>query len=228
MRLQTLFYSAFFLTALCSSITGSAQTHYSSRVYFGAHGGADLSRVTFTPGVTQGFNAGFNAGLNFRYVEENHFGFIVELNYVQRGWKEDFEGLPYRYSRTADFIELPFLSHIYFGSRGKFYINAGPSISVFVGERTNTNIDVSKVGANPDFITRITYQWLQDVSQKFDYGIQGGIGGEFSINRSNSIYLDARFYYGLGNLLKSGRNEPIRGSNSMTISISAGYWFRVK
>ena len=163
----------------CVAPSASAQSHYSSRVYLGAHGGIDLSRVTFTPGVSQSFLLGGNAGLNFRYIEEKHFGFIVEANWEQRGWKEDFEDLPYSYSRTVNYIQIPFLAHIYFGNRGKFFIS-------------------------------------------------GGIGGEFSINPHNSLYLDARFYYGLANILKSGRTEPVRGSNGMTISLSLGYWFRLK
>lgn len=221
-------------TLLCATLfaaavtTAAAQSHYESRVYIGGHAGADFSRVMFTPSVPQGFNIGANAGLNFRYVEQKHFGFIVEANWVQRGWKEDFENLPYNYSRTVNFIQVPFLAHIYFGRRGKFFINAGPSVSFMVGESTSCNFDVNSVATNPDFNNRITYQQLQEVDQKVDYGIEAGIGGEFSINPRNSIYLDARFYYGLGNLLKSGRTEPIRGSNSMTISLSLGYWFRLK
>lgn len=209
-------------------ISASAQSHYTSRIYLGAHAGLNLSRVEFTPSVMQSFNPGVNAGINFRYIEEKHFGFIVELNWEQRGWKEDFEELPYNYSRTVNFIQLPFLAHVYFGSRAKFFINAGPSVSLKLGESTKTNIDLSSIGSNPDFKSRITYQMFQDADLKVDYGIQGGIGGEYSINRNNSIYLDARFYFGLGNMLKSGRADPIRGSNPMTISISAGYWFRMK
>ncbi|MDE7180869.1 MAG: PorT family protein [Muribaculaceae bacterium] len=216
------------MSAVCWCPLATAQSHYVSRVYVGGHAGVNMSRVEFTPGVTQGLNTGMNAGLNFRYIEQKHFGFIVELNWEQRGWKEDFEELPYNYSRTANFIQLPFLAHIYFGNRGKFYINAGPSVSFFVGESTKTNIDLTSADSNPDFNSTITYQWKEKVNQKVDYGIQGGIGGEFSINRNNSIYLDARFYFGLANLVKSGRTDPIRGSNPMTISISAGYWFRVK
>ena len=97
-----------------------------------------------------------------------------------------------------------------------------------VGESTSSNFDLASVEGNPDFDNRITSQLFQKVTQKVDYGIEGGIGGEFSINPRNSIYLDARFYYGLGNLVKSGRTEPIRGSNSMSICVSAGYWFRLK
>ena len=216
------------LYSILNCISMSAQTHYDSRVYIGGHAGLNLSRVEFTPSVTQGFNPGINAGINFRYIEEKHFGFIVELNWEQRGWKEDFEDLNYKYSRTVNFIQLPFLAHIYFGNRGKFFINAGPSISLRLSESTNTDIDLTTISSNSDFNNRVTYQMLEPVHQKVDYGIQGGIGGEFSINKRNSIYLDARFYFGLGNLLKSGRTENIRGSNPMTISVSAGYWFRIK
>ena len=104
--------------ALFASAASFAQSHYESRVFLGGHAGANFSRVVFTPGVTQGFNPGANAGLNFRYVEQKNFGFIVELNWQQRGWKEDFEGKPYNYQRTVNFIQVPFLAHIYFGRRG--------------------------------------------------------------------------------------------------------------
>lgn len=205
-----------------------AQTHYESRIYLGGHAGVNFSRVSFTPSVTQSFNIGGNAGVNFRYIEEKHFGFIVEVNWEQRGWKDDFEGLPYKYSRTANYIQIPFLAHIYFGSRAKFFINAGPSVSFMVGESTNKNFDVATIASNPDFDNRMSYHYGLPVHQKVDYGISGGIGGEYSITPRNSIYLDVRFYYGLGNMLKSGRTEPIRGSNSMSISASVGYWFRMK
>ena len=69
-----------FLLFIFLSTSALAQSHYSSRVYLGAHGGVDFSRVVFTPGVTQTFNIGGNAGVNFRYIEEKHFGFIVEAN----------------------------------------------------------------------------------------------------------------------------------------------------
>lgn len=205
-----------------------AQSHYEPRVYLGAHGGVNLSRVSFTPSITQQFLPGGNAGINFRYVEEKHFGFIIEANWEQRGWKESFDNSSYAYSRTANFIQVPFLAHIYFGRRGKFFINAGPSISLFLGESTKSNFNPHNSATDSNLFDRITAQYSRPVDSKIDYGISGGIGGEFSINRYNSIYLDARYYFGLANLVKSGRTEPIRGANPMTISISAGYWFRLK
>lgn len=206
----------------------AAQTHYSSNIALGVKGGVNFSRVEFTPSVAQSMIAGGNAGITFRYIEENHFGFIIEANWEQRGWKEDFEDKPFNYERTLNYIQVPFLAHIYFGRRGRFFINAGPSVSFFLGESTKSNFDYAHAGSVPNFPVHTSYQYAMPVHQKVDYGISGGIGGEFSINRRNSIYLDARFYFGLGNVLKSGRAETLRGSNPMTISISAGYWFRVK
>lgn len=216
------------LLIICGCVNANAQTHYEARVFLGAHAGANFSRVTFTPSVRQTFLSGANAGINFRYIEEKHFGFIIEANFEQRGWKEDFDDDPYSYSRTANFIQIPFLAHIYFGKRAKFFINAGPSVSFMVGESTKANFDYHNTASLPGFNNRNTMQLTMPVHQKVDYGISGGLGGEYSFNNKNSIYLDARFYYGLADLLKSGRTEPVRGSNSMTISVSLGYWFRVK
>lgn len=210
--------------------TVHAQTHYASNVALGVKGGVDLSRVMFTPSVKQGFAMGMNAGLTFRYIEENHFGLIAEINYEQRGWKEDFETYPFEYTRTINYIQIPFLAHIYFGRRGKFFFNAGPEVGFKIGESTSANFDYNNLGSVKDFPSglRTTYQYQLAAENKIDYGISAGLGGEFSLNKRNSIYLEGRFYYGLGNVLKSGRTEKFRGSNSMSVMASVGYWFRIK
>lgn len=220
--------AACLLALVLFSLSAFSQTHYESRIYLGVHGGADFSRVSFTPSVPQTWLPGGNAGLNFRYIEENHFGFIIEVDWEQRGWKDDFQDLPMRYSHTADYLQVPFLAHIYFGRRGKFFINLGPSVSFFLREKAKSNFDVGSVNSDSRFINRFTAHYAESVNAKFDYGIMGGIGGEFSLSKNNSIFLETRYYFGLANLLKSGRTESIRGSNPMTISISAGYWFKIK
>ena len=98
--------------------------HYSSNVAIGVKGGVDFSRVFFNPSVDQKMKMGMSGGFMFRYIEENHFGLIAELNFVQRGWEEDFEDAPYNYSRTLNYLELPVMAHIFFGRRGKFFFNA--------------------------------------------------------------------------------------------------------
>lgn len=207
-----------------------AQTHYASNVCLGVHGGIDLSRIFFSPSVKQGWPVNPFLGLRFRYVEENHFGLIAEANWVRRGWNENFEGLPFNYSRALDFIEIPVFAHIYFGRRAKFFVNAGPQIAFKIGESVKTNFDPKEIASIPDFPTdsRRNDQLTENVTMKVDYGISACLGCEYNINPRNSISLESRYYFGLGNIFPSGRRDAFRASNAMYISITAGYWFRIK
>lgn len=207
-----------------------SQTHYSSNVAIGVKGGVDLSRVFFNPSVHQKFNLGYTAGFSFRYVEENHFGLIAELNFAQRGWKEDFEDAPYNYARTLDYMDLGVYAHIFFGSRGRFFFNAGPQVGLFMGDKTKANFNPREMASLPDFPyrNRINEQMLMEVTQKFDYGISVGLGAELNLNKINSIAIEGRFYYGLGNIFPSKRADTFSASNQMTISAVFQYWFRIK
>lgn len=207
-----------------------AQTHYSSNVAVGVKGGVDFSEIFFNPSVRQKFAPGMTAGVMVRYIEENHFGLIGELNFVQRGWSENFEGAPYNYTRTLNYVELPILAHIYFGRRGRFFFNAGPEVALFLGESTKSNFNPAEMASLPDFpnVNRNNQQMLLKVSQKFDYGISAGLGGEFNLNKRNSIAIEARFYFGLGNVFSAKRVDPFNASNQMTLSATIGYWFRIK
>jgi hypothetical protein len=222
-------YLILFVVMMCCG-GAVAQTHYTSRVYLGGKAGVDLSRVFFNPSVKQGFALGGVAGLTVRYVEESHFGLVAELNFEQRGWKENFEDAPYNYKRTVNYIQIPVLAHIYFGSRAHFFFNAGPEIGFVIGESTSTNFDVNSIATLPDMpISKLnTDEMTMKVSQKIDYGISAGMGVEFNATPYHSMSVEARFYYGLGNVLKSGRQDPFSASNSMSLMATVGYWFRVK
>ncbi len=219
-----------FAAASCGN--ASAQTHFSSRVSFGAHAGVDFSRISFAPSVPQLFKTGMTGGIAIRYIEENHFGLIGECNFVQRGWKEEFDDTPqFSYSRTLNYIEIPVFAHIYFGSsKARFFFNAGPQIDFYISESTSANFNTSDMESIPDFpvVNRSIIQMTMPLRNKIDYGIAGGLGGELQLNRRNSIYIEGRFYYGLGNIFSSNRTDPFSASNSMTISATLGWWFRIK
>lgn len=231
MTVRLIFRLALAVSAILGgAMHSSTQTHYKANIAIGVKGGADMSRVFFNPSVRQSFIFGGVAGMTFRYVEENHFGLIAEVNWTQRGWKESFEEAPYNYSRTSNYIQIPVMAHIYFGRRGRFFFNAGPEIGFFLGESTKANFDPFNTSELPDFpnTNRTNTQQTLPISHKVDYGISAGIGGEFSITRHNALYMEARFYYGLGNIVKSGRTEPFNASNQMSVSLCLGYWFRIR
>lgn len=209
---------------------GHAQTHFDSRVDIGARGGVTFSTVMFKPTITGKLGMGYTGGVTFRYSEENHFGLIAEVNLVQRGWAEKFEDLPYIYQRVLNYVEIPVMSHIYFGTRGKFFINAGPEIAYYIGDHIKSNFDYHDVSDLEGFNSknRRTEQLTMQVSQKLDFGIVAGLGGEFSLNRRNSLALEARVYYGIGNVMPSGRQDTFSLSNQLSFAVTAGYWFRIK
>ena len=138
------------LVVLLSS-QASGQTHYQSNVAIGVKGGVNFSEVFFNPHVKQTFEQGYTAGIMVRYIEENHFGLIGELNFAQRGWKENFEGDPFHYSRDLDFIDLCFLAHVFFGARGRFFFNAGPQVGYYLGEHIKANFDPFQMSSTPGF-----------------------------------------------------------------------------
>lgn len=218
----------FFLVCTVNDMT--SQTHYSSNVSFGVKGGVDMSRVFFNPNVQQKFLMGYTGGIMVRYIEEDHFGLIGELNIAQRGWTENFEEAPYNYSRTLNYCDLAVFAHIFFGRRGRFFFNAGPQIGYFLGDKVKSNFNPQEMNSLPGFPirNRINEQMLLNVSQKLDYGISAGLGSEFNINKKNSIALEVRFYYGLGNVFPSKRADTFASSNQMTLSATLGYWFRFK
>ncbi|MDE6638598.1 MAG: PorT family protein [Muribaculaceae bacterium] len=209
---------------------GMAQTHFDSKVEMGVRGGVTFSTVSFRPAITGTFGMGYTGGVTFRYSEENHFGLIAEVNLVQRGWAEKFEDLPYKYQRILNYVEVPIMSHIYFGHRGKFFINAGPEIAYYLGDKINSNFDYSDTSGLEGFHdkNRRTEQLTMKVSQKIDFGIVGGVGGEFSLNRKNALAIEARVYYGIGNVMPSGRQDTFNLSNQLSFAVTAGYWFRIK
>lgn len=219
-----------FASLLSIAVAGFSQTHFDSRIDIGAKGGVTFSNVMFKPSIMGKFGMGYTAGLTFRYTEENHFGLIAEVNFVQRGWAEKFENLPYNYQRILNYIEIPVMSHIYFGRRGKFFFNAGPEIAYYLGDKIKSNFDYQNTGNLEGFNDkkRRMEQLTMKVSQKLDFGIVAGLGGEFSINPRNSIAVEARVYYGIGNVMPSGRQDTFTVSNQLSIGVTAGYWFRLK
>ncbi len=217
--------------AALAALFATAETHYKAHISVGAHGGMGLSKVSFAPSVKQAWGNGLTGGVSIRYAEERHVGVLAELNFVQRGWKEDFEESPLEYSRTLNYISIPIMTHIYFGGRRvKCFFNLGPEFSYMISESTSTNFDINNPLASPDWPAkaRMTEQLTTLVDNKFDYGICAGFGVEFYARPRHSIYLEARYYYGLGNIFPSSKADTFGASRNMTLAVTLGYNFRLR
>ncbi|MDE6853863.1 MAG: PorT family protein [Muribaculaceae bacterium] len=212
------------------SLSAAAETHYKPHVFVGARGGLSMGQMSFSPSTKQLWNMGSTGAVTFRYSEEKIFGLIAELGWVQRGWKENFEQVPLNYRRTLTYINLPLLTHIYFGSRRyKGFVNLGPQVSYMIGDKIESDFDYEHPGNVKDFPRNRRYEQLSmDVKNKFDYGICAGVGMEFYVHPRHSVTLEGRFYYGLGNIFPAAKADVFGASRPMSIEVTLGYNFRIK
>lgn len=222
----------FILVALLAcSLASMAQVHYEGTIAVGGKGGVSLSRVNFNPNVPQVMLPGMTAGAMFRYIEENHFGLIAELNVTQRGWKESFDDSDYNYNHRFTYLELPVMTHIFFGSkRVKGFFNLGPEINVMLGDGIKSNFNYREAATMDYFIhdPRHIEQLTMGIDNKFDYGICAGAGMEVNLNAKHSLLLEGRFYYGLTDVFPNHKTDFFSGSNSMSITVTLGYFYRLK
>lgn len=182
-------------------------------MYIGGNLGVTESMIMFNPAITQGFLMGYNGGIVFRYIAEKNVGMQAELNFSQRGWKEA-SGL---YSRQLNYIELPFMTHIYVGNKSRFFINIGPKISYLISENTPLN----GTGNSTDV------QHVTPVQHPFDYGLCAGLGLLFNVH-GRILQLDTRANYGLSDIFADTKRDYFGTSNNFDLSVNLALLFRVK
>lgn len=217
---------------LLTSLAAMSQRQYSPNFAIGGKAGMTMSRMTFSPDVKQHFLNGYMAGITMRYTEEKYFGLIGEINFEQRGWKENFEESDrFSYSRTLNYIQIPLLTHIYFGShKVRGFFNLGPEFGYLLSSSINANFNYRDVSAIPDFPKgyRTNEQLNMEITNRFDYGISGGAGIEFILKRKHSLLLEGRFYYGLGNIFPAAKKDYFSASRGMSIEVTLAYMIRVR
>ena len=213
----------------------------------GANGGYVMSNVGFTPKVPQTQHGGVTGGFSYRYVCEKYFKTICsiygEVNYSQVGWKEDIldvdnapvtitgtgEGLAYQ--RTATYIQVPIFAHLAWGreTRGlNIFVNAGPQFGYLLSEKTKTNFSVQNPpSTDNDRVSNVVAQDTMAIENKFDYGIALGLGAEYSIPNVGHFLLEARYYYGLGNIYGASKKDYFGKSNYGQIVVKLAYLFDI-
>ncbi len=207
------------LCIIATTIAMSAQSQnseFKKEFCIGANFGATYPTVSFDPTVSQKFNYTYSGGLSFRYITQKHFGLQWELNYSQRGWTEA-NTLQGTFSKNLDYVELPLLTHIYFGKeKSRFFVNLGPKIRYLIYEKSNSTY------TNPT-----AYQQITAVENKLDYSILGGSGLEVRTKKAGYFQLEARYDFGLGDIFKNSKADYFARSSNQAFSINFVYFFNV-
>lgn len=212
----------------------------------GVNGGYMLSKVSFTPDVPQNMLGGMTAGLTFRYNCEKYFkslcAIVAEVNIAQTGWKEKIEGMQNQplyyaddsdnalhYERKITYLQIPIFARLGWGRERKGlqgFFQVGPQIAFMLSEKTTTNL-VPGYAPTEARASNIVNQETMPVEKKFDYGIAGGAGIEFSMPKVGHFLLEGRYYYGLGNIFGNSKSDYFGKSNFGQIVIKATYLFDI-
>ena len=129
------------------------------------------------------------------------------------------------YSRTITYLQVPIFAHLAWGkehSGCNFFFRAGPQLGVMLGESTSANFNISEANMQ-DRANSTVRQYTMDVERKFDYGIAGGLGMEYSVPHLGHFLLEGRYYYGLGNIYNDSKRDYFGKSNNSTIMVKLTY-----
>lgn len=211
----------------------------------GVNGGYVLSNVGFQPDVPQSMLGGMTMGVTLRYTCEKYFksicAIVAEVNLVQTGWKEKIQGLENQplyyegstealhYQRRMTYLQIPLFARLGWGRERKGlqgFFQVGPQLGIFLSESTTTNL-VDDKEPTEQRSSSIVEQESKPVEKKFDYGIAGGAGIEFSVPKVGHFMLEGRYYYGLGNIFGNSKSDYFGKSNFGQIVIKATYLFDI-
>ena len=203
-----------------------------SNLAVGVNLGMNMTKVDFSPRIKQKSHNGMALGVTARYMCEKYFnmmcGIQAEINYTQRGWKEDIDdGSENTYSRTMNYIEVPLLAHLAFGKDAldkgtKFFINMGPQVAFFLNEKEKMSEDWNPA-YRPNGVNQQYGKWVEN---KFDYGLLGGLGMEFS-TKAGHFLLEGRYYYGLADFWGSSKKDEFGRSGHSYMGVKLTYLFDI-
>jgi hypothetical protein len=234
------------LLLLCFPLFAHAQIgEHRNTLSIGGNAGYNLTTIRFTPKVVQNMKGGMNLGFTARYTVEKYFSTIAsvqaEVNYSQMGWKEDIRnqndqpvinattGVAEQYERTINYIQVPFFAHLAWGRENRgvnFFVNAGPQFGVYLSESTKSNFDWDKRNMS-DRSNTVVAQDTMSLENKIDYGIAAGAGMELATKKLGRFTIEARYYYGLGNIYGDSKRDYFGSSNFGTIMIKVGWLWDV-
>lgn len=232
------------LSVICSLFVGGAvlfaqKTQFEKEWNVGASFGVNLSQASFSKSssanpIKTSMWQQYQGGVSVRYLTEKNLGLIVELNYSQQGWQQQFEDREgneityYEHQHQLNYINIPFLTHIYFGNKVRFFINLGPQLGFLLSENENMNQrlkDDLASGAYDNSQTE-TGQFYNKADRRLDYGITAGMGLEFRTGIGH-FALEGRYTFGLGDFYSNSKADHFQRSAHRVIGVKMTYYTKL-
>ena len=218
------------MTALAPGAAHAQLQDQKTNLAIGFNGGVNLNSVSFSPRIKQKNLMAPTFGFSARYISERYFkmicGLQIEVNYSQHGWTENIEdGSGDTYTRKMNYVEIPFLAHLSFGSEnhgGRFIINLGPQIGFIINESEEKSQTWDTSNRTNDVVEQ--YGYFAD--KKFQYGITVGMGVEIRTGIGNFI-AEGRYYYGLSDFYNNTKKDAFARSAQTAIVAKLTYFIDI-
>jgi hypothetical protein len=231
----------FFLT------NASAQIGFGLR---GGFGGSNSSQELVTD-LTRDIGTAPTFGLMINYDLDLHFSAGLEVNYTTYSetlnYSADFypgdpaNRKPASTSSTISYLQIPFYGRVTLGEKKyKAFISFAPYIGIGLnGEWKN---GARPIGAGPAVLLDSTYKatFKQGDFKRLDLGGQVGIGGQYTIGKSGTLFIEARLQIGFLDFWNKLTPEQTLGYTSQVnnylppgaswraINVSLGYFHTFK
>ena len=193
----------------------NAQEKFKPQTMLGINGGINASEVYFSPSVKQIPTFGYLGGVVLKHISEPHLGIQLELNFTQKGWKENLDSSNV-YARKFNYLELPFMTHIEIGqNNSKLVVNIGPTFSYLLSNSETIHLI--------DEYNNKTY-YNTKIDNKIELGLCLGIGFIQS-TVIGDFQFESRFYQGINNIFKN--NFDFSFSTNQVLSVKMSYLFRI-
>ncbi len=130
----------------------------------------------------------WNYGLVLSYTNAHNAGLSTELNYAQKGWREEDEDVEGSYyQKVITYLEVPFFSHWEIGKKkSRIMINVGPYFGFKLSEEVST--------ANYEHVLEgAPYEQYTLPIRQIDFGMKVGIGYRYNFTKRFGVFAEARY-----------------------------------
>lgn len=157
---------------------------------------------------------GVAAGGFIMYSDINHFGVSLDVLYSQKGARYDlpFGSQNITFKQRINYLEVPIALRYFLNRSGNFRPNlfVGPAFGLRLGAKVSNDAN--------DNTTDVTNQY-----RKGDFGVMGGFQLNFRVGEAQRLHIDARYTYGLTNIVASPTAATGNDLRNSTIALTVGY-----
>jgi len=164
---------------------------------------------------------GYSLTIPYQYNFNGRISLRTELSYVTKNYTEDTyqnydNSTTYEYHYNS-YVEFPVMGHLYFGpteSQFKPFINFGAYFSYWLtasttGEYLNIS-SISGVDTSSDsYYTTVETEGFDDNDNRYNYGLLGGIGFEYEVQRHLKASFETRLTADLTSIYSTDQFDAV-------------------